>query len=372
MTPFNDNAKILGQAFKDAGHEIRLVGGAVRDFLQGQMPDDLDFCTDATPVEMMAIAVNNDMRLEPTGLQHGTVTFIINHEPFEVTTLRIDTDTDGRHADVEFTRDFRKDAERRDLTINAMSMDFDGVVYDYFNGQEDLKNGVIRFVGSAEDRIQEDYLRILRYFRFAARIENSWMNMPEDTLAAIRKHKNGLDQISRERIWQEMAKLFTSVYGVRIASLMEHEGVAEVIGLPKMTHAFSWNKRDAATIVASYWVGYPEQCRDFCKEWKMSNEETEKSTFIAQFKNILSTEVVEELLVAGYPRDWVANACHVSFIRKHAETWDIPTFPVKGQDLLDIGMSPGKEVGDNLKRMKEKWVESRFNLTKETLMESVK
>lgn len=372
MTPFNDNAKILNQAFKDAGHEFRLVGGAVRDFLRGEMPDDLDFCTDATPVEMMRIAVDNYLRLEPTGLQHGTVTFIINHEPFEVTTLRIDTDTDGRHADVEFTRDFHKDAERRDLTINAMSMDFDGNVYDYFNGQEDLKNGIIRFVGNPEDRIQEDYLRILRYFRFAARVENSWMNMPEDTLAAIRKHKNGLEQISAERIWQEMAKLFTAPYGVRIAALMEHEGISEVIGLPKMTHAYSWHNRDAVSIVASYWVGSPTQCRDFCKEWKMSNEEVEKAEFIAQHKNILSDETIEDLLVAGYPRDWVMNACQISFKRKYAETWDIPVFPVKGQDLLDMGMGPGKQVGERLKQMKDMWSKSRFTMSKETLMESVK
>lgn len=251
-------------------------------------------------------------------------------------------------------------------------MDFDGNVYDYFGGQEDLNNGVVRFVGNAEDRIQEDYLRILRYFRFAARIDNSWMNMPEETLAAIRKHKDGLHNISKERIWQEMAKLFTSPYGVRIASVMQHEGIAEVIGLPKMTNAFSWNKRDAVSIVASYWVGHPTQCRDFCKEWKMSNEETEKATFIAQWENILSTDTIEDLLVAGYPKDWVANACQVSFIRKHAETWNVPTFPVKGQDLLDQGMQPGKAVGERLNKMKEVWVRSRFSMPKESLMEMVK
>jgi len=129
----------LNKAMIRAGHEVRIVGGAVRDLVLGKDPKDIDMATDATPDEMMKIFDQAGIRYEPTGLQHGTLTVILDGEPIEITTLRIDKETDGRHAEVEFTRDWKVDAERRDLTFNAMSVDLDGNLYDYFGGVEDLK-----------------------------------------------------------------------------------------------------------------------------------------------------------------------------------------------------------------------------------------
>lgn len=145
---------------------MRLVGGVVRDLLLGNDPKDIDLATECTPQGMIQIFERAGLRYIPTGLQHGTVTVNINHINYEITTLRIDHVTDGRHALVQFTSDWMKDAERRDLTINAMSLSFDGTLFDYFNGRKDLEERKVRFVGNARERITEDYLRILRYFRY--------------------------------------------------------------------------------------------------------------------------------------------------------------------------------------------------------------
>merc|ERR1719187_2239804 len=162
------------QLFAKYGHEIRIAGGAVRDLLQHKVPDDIDLATTATPDQMKEMFEKEEVRMiNNMGEKHGTITARINDkENFEVTTLRIDKVTDGRRAEVEFTVDWEVDANRRDLTINSMFLGLDGVLYDYFKGHEDLNQRSVRFVGVAEERIQEDYLRILRYFRFYGRISS--------------------------------------------------------------------------------------------------------------------------------------------------------------------------------------------------------
>jgi tRNA nucleotidyltransferase (CCA-adding enzyme) len=152
--------------FNKYNHEIRIAGGAPRDILMGLTPKDVDFATTATPDEMKDMFTKEDIRMiNMKGEKHGTITARINKENFEVTTLRIDVTTDGRHAEVEFTKDWQLDANRRDLTINSMFLGVDGTIYDYFRGIEDIKERKLKFVGDAETRIREDYLRILRYFR---------------------------------------------------------------------------------------------------------------------------------------------------------------------------------------------------------------
>lgn len=204
--------KLVGH-FEKAGYQIRVVGGAVRDALQNLPCKDIDLCTNADPNEMMELAEKYSLHVIPTGLQHGTITFVINGEPFEVTTLRIDVETDGRHAQVEYTRDFRLDAERRDLTFNAMSMDMDGTLYDYFNGADDLKKNRVKFVGNVEARIEEDYLRVLRWFRFASKMPE-WPEFKtfrhEMSVFAYGSTFAGMQKISGERIWAELKKIIQS------------------------------------------------------------------------------------------------------------------------------------------------------------------
>ena len=194
----------LGEIFNKNEHELRVVGGAVRDLMLGKKPKDIDLATDATPKEMIGFLEQENIKVVPTGIEHGTITAVINKEPYEITTLRADTETDGRKAKVNFIRNWREDARRRDLTYNAMSLDFEGRLYDYFEGMNDLQNKVSRFVGDPNERIQEDYLRILRYFRFQSKLTSpQWSG---DTLDAIQKNASMLKKISVERVWQEIQK----------------------------------------------------------------------------------------------------------------------------------------------------------------------
>ena len=167
----------IQEVFENNKFEIRICGGAVRDLLQGKQPKDLDFATTALPEQMLDLCSQHDWRtINTNGLSHGTVTIRLDDENFEITTLRIDKVTDGRRASVEFTTDWQLDAERRDLTFNSLFLGLDGTLYDYYNGAEDLKNKRVRFVGDAEKRIQEDYLRILRFrsFVFKNRVPCNW------------------------------------------------------------------------------------------------------------------------------------------------------------------------------------------------------
>ena len=216
--------------FVQEGYDIRIVGGAVRDILFGIKPKDVDLSTNAKPSEMIELFKQNNIHYIETGLQHGTLTVHVNKRDFEVTTLRIDAETDGRHAKVEFTHDWKLDAERRDLTFNAMSLGLDGSLYDYFGGREDLSKRRVRFVGDPRLRIQEDYLRILRYFRFYGRISLEEDNHDQETLNIIQECAEGLKKIAVERIWMEFSQILTGNYAPRLVSRMYELNVAHSIG----------------------------------------------------------------------------------------------------------------------------------------------
>ena len=180
----------------------RLVGGCVRDALAGRALADIDLATPDRPEAVMQALAAAGLKYAPTGLKHGTVTAISDHRGFEVTTLRRDVETDGRHAEVVWTDDWAVDAARRDFTVNAMSMTQDGTVFDYFGGQDDLAAGRIRFVGEPAARIAEDYLRILRFFRFQARYGRQ--SPDAATVSAVRGGIGGLGRLSPERIWRRI------------------------------------------------------------------------------------------------------------------------------------------------------------------------
>ena len=220
----------VAEPFQEHRYDVRIVGGAVRDILLGIKPKDVDLGTNATPEEMIQMFKQHKIHYIETGLQHGTLTAHVNKRDFEVTTLRIDAETDGRHAKVKFTHDWKVDAERRDLTINAMSLGLDGSLYDYFGGREDLFKHRVRFVGDPRLRIQEDYLRILRYFRFYGRIALEAENHDQTTLNVIRECSDGLKKIAVERIWMEVSKILTGNYTPSILRHMYELNVSQSIG----------------------------------------------------------------------------------------------------------------------------------------------
>ena len=220
----------LESIFRKNGYGFRLVGGVVRDLLLDKSAKDVDIATECRPDKMMELLEASGVRCIPTGIQHGTVTAHLNHKNYEITTLRIDRATDGRHAVVEFTEDWREDAERRDLTINAMSLDLQGNLFDYFSGQQHLAEKKVVFVGDARKRICEDFLRILRYFRFYGRISPSPDLHDPKTLEAIRETAEGLTLISVERVWQEMGKILQGNHAPHLLRTMYSLQVASHIG----------------------------------------------------------------------------------------------------------------------------------------------
>src|SRR5579864_1922479 len=214
------------------GEEARVVGGAARNALMGLAPSDVDIATTAVPEEVMRRAAAAGVKAVPTGIDHGTVTLVVDGTPFEVTTLREDVETFGRKAKVAFGRDWKADAERRDFTMNALSISRDGVVHDYVGGLADLRANRVRFIGDPARRIAEDYLRILRFFRFHA----SYAHGPPDPagLHACIVAREGLRTLSRERVRLELMKLLVAPYAVATLAAMAEAGLIELLlgGVP--------------------------------------------------------------------------------------------------------------------------------------------
>jgi tRNA nucleotidyltransferase (CCA-adding enzyme) len=235
FNPFLTNElKQLIEIFKKYNYEIRIAGGAVRDLLMNIVPKDIDLATNATPDEMKIMFERENIRtLNRNGEKHGTITVrLSDEENYEITTLRIDVVTDGRHAEVRFTNDWKLDANRRDLTVNSLFLDFDGVVHDYFNGVEDIKKKEVHFVGEPATRIREDYLRILRYFRFFARISENEEMKDLEALEAIRENAEGMKGIHGERIWTEFKQILVGRYADVLIKKIIELGVYKYIGLP--------------------------------------------------------------------------------------------------------------------------------------------
>jgi len=185
---------------------VRFVGGCVRKSIYGESIDDIDLATSLQPAEAKIKLQNKGIKVIDTGISHGTITAFLNQKKFEITTLRKDISADGRHAKVEFTLNWEQDASRRDFTINAIYSDIEGRIFDPLNGISDLQKGIVKFIGLSEDRIQEDYLRILRYFRFFIRY--SKIDYDEQTIKSIKKNINGLNKILNEKIYNNLIKIF--------------------------------------------------------------------------------------------------------------------------------------------------------------------
>lgn len=369
MTP---DIKVLVNAFDKHGFDLRLVGGAVRDIVLGKVPKDMDFATDATPKEMKQIFDSFGIRWIATGEQHGTLTALgpKSKEPFEITTLRIDSEQDGRHADVEFTRDWKKDAERRDLTYNAMSVDLKtGDLYDYHSGFDDLESGRTQFVGNADARMKEDFLRILRLFRFAARY-----NHPIDpaTKKDIAANAASLKGISGERIWMEMSKILSGENTASVLKTMKETGVTDVIGLPirdlnVLEDVKSRTSNPITILVTQLHDG--DEVEALRSQWKFSNPENDLALFLIDNKYVnLNQDRIHDMIVYGVKKDFVSELAKLKNLND-VSSWKKPIFPVTGKDLMDLGVKPGPGMGRVLADLKKRWVDSRFQLSKEDLLQ---
>ena len=365
MTP---ELKKLGTVFNKAGHEIRLVGGVVRDLALKKFPKDVDLATDANPKDVVELLDKNNIKNKPTGIEHGTVTAIINKTPYEITTLRADKETDGRRAKVKFVKNWKQDAERRDLTYNAMSLDFKGKLYDYFGGMDDLQDKVSAFVGDPDERIKEDFLRILRYFRFQSKLEDpKW---DQNTIKAIANNANDLKRISVERIWSELKKMLISRNVEESLRYMGETGVAKAIQLP-VDNAQSIKKL-AKTDNPIVPLAVLVNDMTLADTWKMSNEETQLLRFLVQNKkNSLSKDSAIDLIHDGYPKEMVLHLISLQGKKSLDDVirnYEAPNFPVQGRDLIAKGMKPGVDVGRQLAQLRDKWKASGYKLSKDQLL----
>lgn len=390
----NPHLKFIADLFKEQGYTIRLAGGVVRDILQGSKCNDIDLATDALPDQMKKILGNRpEIRMFVTGAgeRHGTVSALVEKQTlFEITTLRIDKKTDGRHAEVEFIKDWQLDALRRDFTINSMFMELDGNIIDYFGGKKDLDDGILRFVGNPDDRIQEDYLRILRYFRFYCRFGKA-DHLPE-TLASIKKNLSGLSIISGERIWQEIKKTIVHKHADKVFPLMMNElkmgrfmGFNEHLPLDitefHKTYSNVWSMDmtcDPATIFASL-VRNEEELTSIDARLKLSRLEKEIILFILQQRNEgehLSLKYFQKLLTLTSKS--VQDKYHkyileyliyrgAKDLHKEMERWKVPSFPLPGNKLAGR-IKKASLISKVMNELKSIWADSDFEMTEQELM----
>ncbi len=356
--PFRDDADLA--RIWTALPKARIVGGAVRDTLAGRPVADIDLASPLLPEAVTQALQAAGVRVVPTGLAHGTVTAFVNGRGFEVTTLRRDVATDGRHAIVAFTDDFQQDAARRDFTINAMSMTQDGSVFDYFGGIDDLRAGLVRFVGEPAKRITEDYLRILRFFRFYARYATREPDTA--TLQALRDGASYLDRLSKERIWHEIRLILSVPLPEAAIRLMQHIGIWPIV-MPEAlaTERLTGLPADPVLRIAAMLTGDPAA---LATRLKLSNEDAERMRRLIATPSVSGAMADSDLrrLLADHrkadliDRTWLdgAPATLVERLRTMAE----PLFPLEGRDVLALGIPAGPHVGSLLKSVRQWWLQT--------------
>lgn len=394
--------KVLALLNGDGG-ETRIVGGAVRNALMGMAVSDIDMATTLTPDEVTRRVNEAGLKAVPTGIEHGTVTVVCDKKPFEVTTLRRDVETFGRHATVQFGTDWAEDAARRDLTINALYAGQDGEVVDLVDGLQDIDTKTVRFIGEAATRIEEDYLRILRFFRFFA-----WYGggRPDaDGLRASTRLRDGLKTLSAERIWAETRKLLSADDPSRALLWMRQTGVLTIIlpetekwgidavpGLIAAERALSWQPDVFLRLAA---MVPPDQQRlgEMAKRLKMANAERDQMLAFAGVPAIAPETTGAELrrmlywkgregvlmrlrldLAAARARaesgDLKSAAASASLaqLEEIAVSWSKPVFPIKGSDAIAAGLKPGPRVGAVLSKLEAWWVEREFQAERNALL----
>ncbi|HVZ08568.1 CCA tRNA nucleotidyltransferase [Rhodopila sp.] len=346
----------------DALPLARVVGGAVRDALLGLPVADIDLATPLAPEAAAEALRAAGIKVVPTGLAHGTVTAVVDRRGFEITALRRDVETDGRHAVVLFTEDWRADAMRRDFTINALSLDRDGGVYDYAGGLGDLKAGLVRFVGDPATRIREDYLRILRFFRFQSRYGRS----PPDaaTREALRAGIPGLARLSVERVWMELRRILSAADPVDGVALMAELGVLPAVA-PELSAAPLAALRDAgapADPILRVAAMLDADPAGFAERLKLSNDDRDRLLRLraTPAPKPADDDAALRRLLADYRRDdlidrsWIAGA--PERLRQRLVALPQPVFPLMGKDVLALGKAPGPAVGRLLYAVRAWWL----------------
>lgn len=383
-------ARVLA-ALDGEGEEARIVGGAVRDWLIGRgVRFDIDIATTATPEEVTRRALAAGLKAVPTGVEHGTVTVVAEAEPYEVTTLREDVETDGRRARVVFGRSWAHDAQRRDFTMNALYLTRTGELIDLVGGAADARAGRVRFIGDADVRIREDYLRILRLFRFHAAYGKGALD--EAALAAAVRNRDGLGRLSRERVRAEMMKLLVAPRAAETLAQMEAAGLLEpVLGRAGDARTFARLAEveaslamvpDAVRRLGALAVRGEADAEALREGLRLSNAE---ATRLAALAGPAPTpgmcEKGQKAFLYRMGREAFQDRALIAFAHSGASLedegwralaslaagWPIPVFPLKAADFIARGIQPGPALGAALKRAEEAWIEAGFPMGAEAL-----
>jgi poly(A) polymerase len=377
-------AQLLG-VLDHAGEEARVVGGAVRDVLFGQTPEEVDIATTAVPDCVIDRVRAAGFKAVPTGIDHGTVTVIVDGKPFEVTTLRADVETYGRKAKVAFGRDWKVDAARRDFTMNALSVDRTGEIFDYVGGLGDIDARRVRFIGDAGKRIAEDYLRILRFFRFHATYGNGAPD-PQG-LAACIASRDGLGQLSRERIRMETLKLLRAAHATPTLAVMAEAGLLEMVlgGVPLLASFENTCKvekvagveGDPVRRLGALGVSGAEDAERLWQRLRLTNSEHARLASIAEGWSRISPvqgEATGRELIYRLGPDRYLDRVLVAWSRSPAGAadadwknlatlparWSAPKFPLKAKDFTKRGVEKGPRLGAALAAAEEAWIAAGF------------
>ena len=378
--------------------EIRYVGGCVRKAIKNEKVDDIDLATNLKPLEVCAALKKKQISYYETGIEHGTITAIINEYKFEITSLRKDVSTDGRHAEVEFSLDWREDASRRDFTINCIYADREGNLFDPFNGKKDLEEGYVNFIGNAEKRIQEDYLRILRYLRFY--LNYSKQKHHTEIIKNIKKNIGGISNISSERLIDELKKITSSIGFLKLFDDKESLELIEII-FPQLRNIKNFKKQntyakenflkiDFIFLIALLVIDGTDNADYFLYKYKISKKDQKRLKLINLFykEKVTSKYFTEKNLnkffylngrqaVTDIIKFKIFNSIKVE--KKLLKLLDaykdmiIPTLPI-GADLLmsKFNIPQGKTLGNKLKRIEETWVQNGFQISDKQVQQIVK
>lgn len=372
--------------------EIRYVGGCVRKILNDEKTDDIDLATNLTPDQVKQCLDKNQIKFFETGIEHGTITAVIDDQNFEITTLRKDVKTDGRHAVVEYTTNWKEDSLRRDFSINSIYSDLDGNLYDPNSGHKDLNVGIIKFIGDPETRIKEDYLRIIRYLRFYT--EYSKIDHEINIIKIIKKNIEGLGKISKERQFNELKKilkldnflkLFKNKTSCELFSLIfpQLKNFKKLSKLSKPQEKILKNK--SLDFVISFLVIDETDNSDyFVYKYNLPNELKDKINFLKNNSlNKDSTKIFNKkdlqkifyyegksstIDLIDFNLLYFKQSKKLSELKTYFEKLDKPEFPIKAQLLInDYGLKEGRELGQKLKNLEMKWIENNFNLSKKDM-----
>ena len=376
---------------QNENYKLKLVGGCVRKLITEEKIDDMDIAINIEPDKIKKVLVEQKIKFVETGITHGTITVLINDFKFEITSLRKDLSTDGRHAKVEFTSNWEQDAQRRDFTINAIYSDISGEVYDPLNGIEDLKNGIIKFIGDPNQRIQEDYLRILRYLRFYTQYNKNKFH-DEITIKAIKRNLDGLAKISKERILEELFKMmklnnFSKLFEdefcrfITLSILPQLRNYNRIKILNKISYKIK-KQIDKILLLSILIVDETDNCNFFLYKYQLSNEDKKRILFIKNsFKNYSKQYLYSKknLLKLTYLSDKLSvielliflifvNPKKISNIENlidYIKEKTIPEFPINGKFLKEeFNFLEGKQLGDALKKLEKQWIDDGFKIDK--------